>query len=115
MQCDVSGSDSAIEARLNLSGIDLNKTKLCANTVKQTLTIRDEDTPQHSAKDNTQCNALEAKRWHVPTGSKSAILLLKDTKTKDNLMPWQFNNRQLYKKACFSAYVFKGPALNFVF
>lgn len=44
----------------------------------QTLTIRHKDTSQHSAEDNAQSNALEAKRWHVATGSKSAILLLKN-------------------------------------
>lgn len=45
----------------------------------QTLTVWDEDTSQHSAEDNAESNALEAKGRHVPTGSKSAILLLKNT------------------------------------
>lgn len=45
----------------------------------QTLTIRDEDTSQHSAEDNAQSDDLEAKGRHIPTGSKSAILLLKNT------------------------------------
>lgn len=45
----------------------------------QTLTVWNEDTSQHSAEDDTQGNALEAKGWHVPTSSKSAVLLLKNT------------------------------------
>lgn len=58
----------------------------------QTLTIRNEDTSQHSAKDNTQSNALEAKRWHVAAGSKSAILLLKNSNKKTEAQQ-QFNSR----------------------
>lgn len=54
--------------------------QLSRHSYMQTLTIRDEDTAQHSAEDDTQGNALEAKGRHVPTGSKSAILLLKNTK-----------------------------------
>lgn len=41
-------------------------------------TIRDENASQHGAKNNAECDHLEAQRGHVTSGSKRPIFLLSD-------------------------------------